>query len=151
MQTLQKRLRLQKPLSPHVTGILSLVIASQSIMARVGTACERHGLTRPQYNVLRILRGAGVAGQPRHEIAARMVENAPDVTRLLDRLESGGYVKRSRSTRDRRESISCITPRGLKLLLIVDRAVSNAENLIGNQMSRAEWIKLSEICQRLMN
>ncbi len=151
MQTLETRLKLKTPLSTHVTGILSLVIAAESLMSRVGSVCEKHGVTRPQYNVLRILRGAGGAGHPRHEIAARMVENAPDVTRILDRLVLVGYVKRSRSSKDKRESISRITPRGLKLLAIVDKAVSKEENLIGNQLSQSEWLKLSGICQQLFD
>lgn len=149
MQTLDQRLRLQRPLSPHVTGILSLVIAAQSVMARVGTVCQTHGITRPQYNVLRILRGAGDAGHPRFEIAARMVENAPDVTRILDRLVLLGYVKRSRSPHDKRESISRITASGRRMLASVDRAVSLEENRIGKQLNLTQWNQLAELCQNL--
>jgi DNA-binding MarR family transcriptional regulator len=149
MKNLQDRLKLQKPLSPHVTGILSLVIAAQSLMMRVGAVCERHGVTRPQYNVLRILRGAGNAGHPRHEIAARMVENAPDVTRILDRLVEAGYVRRSRTGTDRRESISRITPGGRRLLTVVDNSVSAEENAIGRLLAPAQWTQLAEMCEKL--
>lgn len=149
MQTLEQRLKLTKPLPRHVTGILSLVIAAQGIMARVGAACERHGITRPQYNVLRVLRGAGAAGHPRHEIAARVVENSPDVTRILNRLSAAGYVKRARSAEDRRESVARITSKGLALLLAVDQTVSREESLIGNSLRSAEWTMLTALCQRL--
>ncbi|HEY6265748.1 MAG TPA: MarR family transcriptional regulator [Candidatus Acidoferrum sp.] len=149
MQTLEQRLKLAKPLSLHTRSILSLVIAAQGIMARVGAACERHGVTRPQYNVLRVLRGAGPAGHPRHEISARVVEKAPDVTRILNRLAAAGYVKRGRSSEDRRESVARITAKGLVLLLAVDQSVSKEEHLIGDCLRNKEWTTLALLCQRL--
>jgi DNA-binding MarR family transcriptional regulator len=149
MQTLKLRLKLTKPLSLHTTGILSLVIAAQGIMARVGAACERHGITRPQYNVLRVLRGAGPRGHPRHEISARVVEKAPDVTRILNRLAAAGYVKRGRSSEDRRESVARITDKGLALLVSVDQSVLKEERLIGNCLRSREWTTLLLLCQRL--
>jgi DNA-binding MarR family transcriptional regulator len=149
MQTLEQRLKLSKPLSPHVTGILSLVIAAQGVMARVGTACGRHGLTRPQYNVLRVLRGAGAQGHPRHEISARVVETAPDVTRILNRLVASGCVKRARSSDDRRESVARITRKGLNLLLAVDKSVDAEQRQIGNCLRSEAWDTLAGLCQRL--
>ncbi|HKW32302.1 MAG TPA: MarR family winged helix-turn-helix transcriptional regulator [Candidatus Acidoferrum sp.] len=60
-----------------------------------------------------LLRGAGSVGHPRHEISARVVEKAPDVTRLLNRLAAAGYVKRARSSEDGRESVARITDKDL--------------------------------------
>ena len=76
----------------------------------------RHGITNTQYNVLRILRGAGKNGRCRNEIGERMVRRVPDVTRLLDRLEAAGLVERERDGEDRRMVTARITPEGLKLL-----------------------------------
>ena len=149
MLTLEQRLKLTKPLPLYTRGILGLVIAAQGIMARVGAACERHGITRPQYNVLRVLRGAGPAGHPRHEISARVVERAPDVTRILNRLAAGGYVKRGRSGGDRRESVARITDKGMALLVAVDKSVSKEERLIGTRLSSREWTTLAQLCQQL--
>ncbi len=149
MQTLEQRLKLTKPLPLYTGSILTLVIAAQGIMARVGAACERHGITRPQYNVLRVLRGAGPAGHPRHEISARVVEKAPDVTRILNRLAAAGYVKRSRSSEDGRESVARITDQGLALLVKVDQTVSKEERLIGSRLKPDEWTTLATLCQRL--
>lgn len=149
MQTLEQRLKLTKPLGLHTRGTLSLVIAAQGIMARVGAACERHGITRPQYNVLRVLRGAGPAGHPRHEISVRVVEKAPDVTRILKRLAAAGYVKRGLSAEDRRESVARITDKGLALLVAVDKSVSKEERLIGTCLRSREWTTLVLLCQRL--
>src|SRR5205814_9158784 len=78
------------------------------------------GLSAEQYNVLRILRGAGQRGLPCSEIGARMLTRNPDMTRLLDKLESRGLVGRTRSTEDRRVVTSVIATAGLALLAELD-------------------------------
>src|ERR1700712_5563304 len=65
-------------------------------------ALRPHGITRTQYNVLRILRGAGGAGLCRQEVRDRLVAEVPDVTRLIDRLEASGLVTREADENDRR-------------------------------------------------
>ena len=74
------------------------------------------GISATQYNALRILRGAGSAGLCRNELRDRMVTRMPDVTRLLDRMEEGGWVTRGRVTRDRRRVTARITEKGSRLL-----------------------------------
>jgi len=81
------------------------------------------GVTSTQYNVLRILRGAGGDGLCRNEIRDRLVAQVPDVTRLLDRLEASGLIERKRSTTDRRLVSTQITPAGLALLDRLDQPV----------------------------
>lgn len=81
------------------------------------------GLTLQQYNVLRILRGAGAAGLPTLEIGARMIERTPGVTRLLDRMEQKDLVVRERSRDDRRQVICRLTETGASLLRKLDRPV----------------------------
>jgi DNA-binding MarR family transcriptional regulator len=88
------------------------------------------GLTSQQYNVLRILRGSQPDGLPTLEIATRMIEKAPGVTRLLDRLEKKGLVSRRRCALDRRQVLCAITPRGLALLKEIDPAVHRATDRI---------------------
>ena len=80
-------------------------------------------LTGTQYNVLRILRGAGDAGLSCKEIGARMVRRDPDITRLLDRLERRKLTTRIRSRQDRRALIVRISPEGLALLKELDSRV----------------------------
>ena len=74
------------------------------------------GITATQYNVLRILRGAGPNGLCRSEIGERLIRPVPDVTRLLDRLEMMGLIGRARSSEDRRYMTTRITRAGGKLL-----------------------------------
>jgi DNA-binding MarR family transcriptional regulator len=84
---------------------------------------KTYGLTATQYNVLRILRGAGKAGLACNEIGARMINRDPDITRLLDRTERAGWCSRSRNPHDRRVIVARVTPKGLDLLKELDRPV----------------------------
>ena len=81
------------------------------------------GITATQYNVLRILRGAGSNGLCRNEVRERMVRRVPDVTRLLDRLEEQGLIGRARGGSDRRYVTTRITRAGLKILADLDKGV----------------------------
>jgi len=88
---------------------------------------ERFGISATQYNVLRILRGAGAVtmeeGIKCGDIADRMVSRDPDITRLLDRLEQRGLITRARGAEDRRVVRGMITPAGLKILKELDGPV----------------------------
>ena len=86
---------------------------------------EPHGLTIQQYNVLRILRGAGESGLPTLEIGERMIEQTPGITRLLDRLEAKAMVRRERSCTDRRQVFCWIAPAGLALLTEIDAPIDH--------------------------
>ncbi|MBE0565142.1 MAG: MarR family transcriptional regulator [Krumholzibacteria bacterium] len=79
-----------------------------------------HGLSAPQYNVLRILRGAGDTELSCHEVGERMVKRVPDVTRLLDRLEHRGLIERRRCPEDRRVVRTRLTGQGLALVAAID-------------------------------
>jgi len=81
------------------------------------------GLSATQYNVLRILRGAGEEGLSCQECSARMIAHDPDVTRLLDRLEKRSLIRRERSTQDRRVVRTFITDEGLRLLAELDEPI----------------------------
>ena len=90
---------------------------------RFSDMLKPHGLSPTQFNALRILRGAGDGGRTCTEIAERMINRDPDITRLLDRLERRGLVARSREGRDRRVIITRINQAGLELLRALDRPV----------------------------
>jgi DNA-binding MarR family transcriptional regulator len=102
---------------------LSLVRTADLLGRGFHALLKDAGISAPQYNVLRILRGAGEAGLPCGEIAARMVTRDPDVTRLLDRLEQRGLIARARGAGDRRVVSTRITPEGLGLLDEMDPQV----------------------------
>jgi DNA-binding MarR family transcriptional regulator len=108
---------------------------------------EPHGITLQQFNVLRILRGAGDTGLPTLEVAERMIEQTPGVTRLLDRLEAKELVRRQRCPKDRRQHLCWITPKGLALLEKIDTLAAGApeESMKGlRQKDRVAFIRLMD-------
>jgi DNA-binding MarR family transcriptional regulator len=119
--TVQEEIRQTRPFSsPSEEGVVALARTADLMRRSLTRVIEPHGITLQQYNVLRILRGAGSDGLPTLEIAARMVERAPGVTRLLDRLGAKALVRRHRGPRDRRQILCWITPAGLTLLEELD-------------------------------
>ena len=107
---------------------------------------KQNGLSQTQYNALRILRGAGADGLPCGEIAERMIRHDPDITRLLDRLEAKGWVKRSRNGKDRRVVTARITPEGLALIQPLDEPVAR---LLGEMLGHLNEGQLRQLIDLL--
>ena len=106
--------------------VLSMLRTADQLAAPMTELLRAAKLSFSQYNVLRILRGAGAEGLPCGEISDRMVRRDPDLTRLLDRLEAADLVARSRGTADRRVVMARITDQGLALLDSLDGQVEDA-------------------------
>src|ERR1700712_1466298 len=124
---LQREIRQGKPFrSRGQEGVVALLRTADLVRRAVSRAAEPHEITLQQYNVLRILRGAGDQGLPTREIAERMIEQAPGVTRLLDRLEAKALVRRERCAKDRRQGLCWLTPAGLDLVERLDEPVDSA-------------------------
>ena len=105
------------------------------------------GLSANQYNVLRILRGAGEQGLCCREVAERMVTRDPDITRLVDRLERRGLLARSRDAKDRRIITVRITPAGRKTLKDLDGPMDEYNRNRLSHMDRPDLRKLSELLE----
>ena len=100
---LADEIRMTRPFQlPELEAFLNLARTYDQLAWQLNEIFKPHGVTMQQYNVLRILRGAGDDGLPSLEIAHRMVTRVPDITRLVDRMERNGWVERERSTTDRR-------------------------------------------------
>lgn len=108
-------------------AVLLLLRAADRLRVRFAAVIEPAGLTVQQYNVLRILRGALPDPLPTMEVAARMIEQAPAITGLLDRLEAKRLVARERQSDDRRCVRCSITAAGLQLLAKLDAPVAEAD------------------------
>lgn len=106
--------------------LLNLQRTADIVQREVVLTLKPYELTPPQYNVLRILRGAGGAGLKCGEIGDRMVTRDPDITRLLEKLEKRGLLSRQRDAEDRRIINTCITIDGLKLLAELDTPMEEA-------------------------
>jgi DNA-binding MarR family transcriptional regulator len=107
------------------------------------------GLTGAQYNVLRILRGAGPSGLPCRGIGDRMISHDPDMTRLLDRMEKRALIVRERQTDDRRVVKTRITSQGLSLLKTLDRPVHDLHKRQFRHMPAARLKALSELLEEV--
>ena len=131
---IQAEIQQTKPFSNlEEEALVSLQRTADQLAGRLSDMLKPHGLSPTQYNALRVLRGAGDGGRACSEIAERMINRDPDITRLVDRLERRGLVARSREKRDRRVIITRITPAGLDLLRGLDRPIEEFNRkLLGN-------------------
>jgi MarR family transcriptional regulator, organic hydroperoxide resistance regulator len=125
---LQREIRQKKPFrSPAQEAVLGLLRTADVVRRLIARSLEPYDVTPQQYNVLRILRGAGADGLPTLTIGERMLEDSPGVTRLIDRLIAKGLVSRARSTEDRRQVLCRITQAGLDLLVQIDALVEGRD------------------------
>lgn len=119
-------------------ALLSIERTAAVLMHGFADSLKEYDITPTQYNVLRILRGAGRAGLCRNEIRERLVAQVPDVTRLLDRLEQSGLVERERAEQDRRLMTTRITKAGLALLARLDGPVARSHRERLGHLSAAQ-------------
>jgi DNA-binding MarR family transcriptional regulator len=125
---LQREIRQGKPFRSKGQEVVVALLRTADLVRRVvGRTLEPHDITLQQYNVLRILRGAGEQGLPTLEVGERMIEQAPGVTRLLDRLEAKALVRRERCAQDRRQVLCWLTASGLELVERLDEPVDSAD------------------------
>ena len=139
----------RQPESAAQRAVVSLLVSSALVLQRINELCRRHGVTHDQYNLLRILRGAQPDGLARLEIGKRLISRAPDVTRLVDRLERQGLVERGWAPENRRYSVTRITPAGLELLATVDPELHALQREITRGLSADELETFSRTCDRL--
>jgi DNA-binding MarR family transcriptional regulator len=146
-----RRVRQKSFQSSAQEAVVALLVAAGRALRELEETCQRHGITHEQYNVLRILRGAHPDGHPRYEIAQRLMDRAPDVTRRLDRLERQGLVVRDHSERDRRLSISRITPGGLELLARMESEILAVHERVAAPLDEADRRQLAALCGQLVD
>lgn len=108
---------------------------------------KQFGLTMTQYNVLRILRGAGKQGLCRNDVGSRMQSPVPDATRLIDRLISAGYARKDKSTEDKRYTTTRITDKGLALLDELDGPVLDMHRSQFGHLSETDMHQLTTLLQ----
>lgn len=134
---LQEEIKQTKPFpSRQVEAFLNLQRTADFLMQGVSEALKPAGLTPTQYNILRILRGAGPDGLACRDIGERLITRDPDLTRLLDRMEQRALVTRSREDRDRRVVTVRIAPEGQEILIRLEQPLL--------EMQRKQFRKLDE-------
>lgn len=146
---LQREIRQNRPFrSRSEEAALGILRTADVIRRYYGQVVEQQGITLPQYNVLRILRGAG-GPLPTLAIAERLIEHAPGVSRMLDRLESKGLIERERSADDRRQVLCRLSRRGRRVLKSLDAPVDAADDTCLSMLSRREQETLIDLLDRV--
>ncbi|HEX7180974.1 MAG TPA: MarR family transcriptional regulator [Thermoanaerobaculia bacterium] len=139
----QREIQQRKPFrSRSQEGVVALLRTADVVRRYIGRVLEPYGITPQQFNVLRILRGAGSEGIPTLTIGERMIEEAPGITRLLDRLEAKGLVRRERCPEDRRQVLCYAAPAGLELLEQIDGAMDAADDEALGMLSEEDKTEL---------
>lgn len=147
---LQQELKQTVPFSSAAQeAVLGVVRTADLLHRRIAALLNPFGVSPQQYNVLRILRGAGERGLPTLEIGERMIEQSPGVTRLVDRLIAHGWAERVRCTNDRRVVYCRITPTGLDLLAQADAPMAGADQELMGGLSEPDQRRLIELLDRV--
>src|SRR4051794_2108458 len=142
---LQDEIKKRNPFdAPEQEVALTLARTADHLQAGFARLFKTHGITGAQYNVLRILRGAG-AELPCLEIAGRMISHLPDITRLVDRLEAAGLVERCRTREDRRLVLVRITKPGLRILAELDAPVLDLHRRQLGHLTPEEMAELNRL------
>jgi DNA-binding MarR family transcriptional regulator len=146
---LQSQIKQSRPFhTPEEQLFVNLLRTARQLLDDFDRLLRSREITQPQYNILRILRGAGAAGLPSGEIGERMVGRDPDVTRLLDRMEERGLVVRTRSTLDRRVVTTQLTADGLRMVDEFDEPLLAMHTRQLGHLSPEEMDELNRLLER---
>ena len=140
---LAREIRQTKPFAlREEEAFLNLGRTFEFLQQHVSGLLKEYDLTATQYNMLRILRGAGTDGVTCSQASERMITPDPDITRLLDRMEKTKLIARERSREDRRVMVTRITPQGLALVGRIDAPLAA---LFKRHMGHLSAKKLEEL------
>ncbi len=147
---LQRDIGQRKPVrsAAHEAGV-GLLKTADVHQRRFAETLKPHGLTPTQYNVLWILRDAGVDGLCTLAVGARMLRQTPGISRMMDRLEEKNWIRRVRSTDDRREVRCHLTRGGKRLVDSLDTVVDTVDARAIGTLSKAEQRRLIELLDKV--
>jgi len=146
MKTLREELKKKNPFDlPEQEAFLNILYTQEKLSEEFTALFKSYGLTQPQYNVLRILRGVGGRGLSTMAILELMVNRVTDITRLVDKLVRERYVKRINSKKDRRVVFVKITAKGLNVLAKLDKPVLKLHKDQLGHLARNELSELNRL------
>ena len=149
MVKIYEEIKQTKPFRVHgLEANITILRTADVLHHAVERAMAPFGISHQQFNILRILRGAGDSGLPTLEIASRMVSRSPNITRLMDKLIAKKLARRIRSRQDRRVVVISITPQGGELLVRLDRVVDEVFEKFP-PTTKAEMRTLLELLDRI--
>jgi DNA-binding MarR family transcriptional regulator len=130
-------------------ALLNIMRTADVLELQISSVLKPHAISSTQYNVLRILRGAGKDGASCKDIGARMVTRDPDVTRMMDRLETRSLIERGRAKEDRRVVTHRLTAEGLELVNQLDRPMEKLQRDLLRHMPQEKLKQLVELLEEL--
>jgi len=142
----QGEIRQSRPFRSTAQEATIALLRTASVVHRtLGRVLEPSGLSLAQYNALRIIRGAGTGGIPTLAIRERMIEEGTTITRLLDKLDDAGLIRRERSVPDRRQVFCFVTDAGRKLLDTLDPQVDSADEAVVESLTATQLERFIEL------
>lgn len=151
MVSIAEKLKQKNFRSAGQEAFLSLLTAAAHLKELFGVLCSKENISIQQYNILRILKGAFPEGYPRCDITERMIEKAPDTTRLIDRLVKQQLAVREKCMEDKRQSITKITTTGLELLEKLDKEVRSFESSFEKSIGKDTCRTYVAINEKILN
>jgi len=146
LRSVQTDMKQARPFRSAAQEATIALLRTASVVGRTFTrVLEPHGLSFAQYNALRIIRGAGSGGIPTLAIRERMIEEGTTITRLLDKLESAGLIRRERSDSDRRQVFCYATAQGKRLLDRIDPLIDAGDEEAMATLEEREVARLIEL------
>src|ERR1043165_4334146 len=146
--SIQEEIAQNRPFHSQRAEVAVSILRTAALIERhFAQVVARTGITVQQYNVLRILRGAGEEGLPTLVIRDRMIHEAPGITRLLDKLETAGLARRERSSPDRRQVHCHITDKGLAVLDELEGAMRKADDVAVGSLNEEEQRQLLKLLE----
>ncbi len=148
--SIQEEIAQTRPFHSQRAEVAVSILRTAALIERYfAQVVARSGITIQQYNVLRILRGAGDEGLPTLVIRDRMIHEAPGITRLLDKLEQAGLARRERTSADRRQVFCFITETGARLLDDLTGEMREADNVAVGLLSDTEQLELLSLLEKV--
>lgn len=142
---LEERIKQSKPFKSHEERlVVNLLYTATWILEQIRTHLEKYEITQQQYNVMRILRGQYPEVISTSDIRDRMVDRAPDTSRIVDRLVLKGYAEKSTCASDKRRVDVKISKKGLKLLEVIDQDNMRIEHFV-SKLSSEEARELNRL------
>jgi len=142
----QSEIRQSKPFRSTAQEATIALLRTASVVSRsLARVVEPSGLSLAQYNALRIIRGAGTGGIPTLSIRERMIEEGTTITRLLDKLEEAGLIRRERSYPDRRQVLCFVSDAGRALLDDLDPQVNAADEAVVASLDATQLDRFIEL------
>ena len=143
---IQREIRQTRPFRSVAQEATVALLRTASVVSRaLARVVEPSGLSLAQYNALRIIRGAGTGGIPTLSIRERMIDEGTTITRLLDKLEDAGLIRRERTVPDRRQVICLVTDEGRALLDKLDPQVNTMDEEVVAALSETQLARFIEL------